>query len=75
MGDEHRVHYAREPFRREPDFGVTSAEETDLMERPAKTLTIESGGVKVETKPFEIKTVRLGPAGTQVTSGEAGSKP
>jgi hypothetical protein len=24
MGDEHRVHYAREPFRREPDFGVTS---------------------------------------------------
>jgi hypothetical protein len=24
MGDDHRVHYAREPFRREPDFGVTS---------------------------------------------------
>jgi hypothetical protein len=24
MGDEHRVHYARDPFRREPDFGVTS---------------------------------------------------
>ena len=24
MGDEHRVHYVREPFRREPDFGVTS---------------------------------------------------
>jgi hypothetical protein len=24
MGDEHRVHYARGPFRREPDFGVTS---------------------------------------------------
>ena len=24
MGDKHRVHYAREPFRREPDFGVTS---------------------------------------------------
>jgi hypothetical protein len=24
MGDEHRVHYAREAFRREPDFGVTS---------------------------------------------------
>lgn len=21
---EHRVHYVREPFRREPDFGVTS---------------------------------------------------
>lgn len=24
MGDDHRVHYLREPFRREPDFGVTS---------------------------------------------------
>ena len=24
MGDDHRVHYVREPFRREPDFGVTS---------------------------------------------------
>ena len=23
-GDAHRVHYVREPFRREPDFGVTS---------------------------------------------------
>ena len=23
-GDSHRVHYLRRPFRREPDFGVTS---------------------------------------------------
>jgi uncharacterized OB-fold protein len=23
-GDSHRVHYIREPFKREPDFGVTS---------------------------------------------------
>jgi hypothetical protein len=23
-GEEHRVHYLRRPFRREPDFGVTS---------------------------------------------------
>jgi hypothetical protein len=23
-GDTHRVHYLRQPFRREPDFGVTS---------------------------------------------------
>jgi hypothetical protein len=23
-GDEHRVHYIRRPFQREPDFGVTS---------------------------------------------------
>jgi superfamily II DNA or RNA helicase len=24
MGDDHRVHYRRQPFQREPDFGVTS---------------------------------------------------
>ncbi|MGD0854213.1 MAG: helicase-related protein [Dehalococcoidia bacterium] len=24
IGDNHRVHYLRQPFRREPDFGVTS---------------------------------------------------
>ena len=23
-GDRHQVHYVREPFQREPDFGVTS---------------------------------------------------
>jgi hypothetical protein len=23
-GDQHRVHYVRKPFQREPDFGVTS---------------------------------------------------
>jgi hypothetical protein len=23
-GDTHRVHYARRPFRRKPDFGMTS---------------------------------------------------
>ena len=23
-GGSHRVHYIRQPFRREPDFGVTS---------------------------------------------------
>jgi len=23
-GDSHRVHYVRQPFQREPDFGVTS---------------------------------------------------
>jgi hypothetical protein len=23
-GDGHRVHYLRQPFKREPDFGVTS---------------------------------------------------
>jgi hypothetical protein len=35
MGDEHRVYYAREPFRREPDFGVTSVNYSfaELLER------------------------------------------
>lgn len=40
MGDEHRVHYVREPFKREPDFGVTSvnysfAELLARTERPS----------------------------------------
>ena len=39
-GDEHRVHYVREPFKREPDFGVTSvnysfAELLARTERPS----------------------------------------
>ena len=57
-----------------PDSGPTKAEETDLMERPLKTLAIESGGVKVETKAFEIKTVRLRLSGAQMSPGEQGSK-
>ena len=33
--DSHRVHYVREPFRREPDFGVTSVnyDFADLLAR------------------------------------------
>ncbi|MBM3495167.1 MAG: DUF3883 domain-containing protein, partial [Armatimonadetes bacterium] len=34
-GDSHRVHYVRQPFRREPDFGVTSVNYglRDLLDR------------------------------------------
>ncbi len=34
-GDAHRVHYVREPFQREPDFGVTSVNYSfaELLER------------------------------------------
>ncbi len=34
-GDAHRVHYIRQPFRREPDFGVTSVnyDFSDLLSR------------------------------------------
>jgi len=57
-----------------PDAGVASAEETDLMERPLKTLTIENDGVTVHTKPFEIKTVRLRLKNIDGASGEVRSK-
>jgi alpha-mannosidase len=57
-----------------PDAGVASAEETDLMERPLKTLTIENDGVTVHTKPFEIKTVRLRLKNIEAASGEMRSK-
>jgi hypothetical protein len=38
MGDEHRVHYVREPFKREPDFGVTSVNYSfaELLARTGK---------------------------------------
>jgi hypothetical protein len=34
-GDNHRVHYLRQPFRREPDFGASSVnyDFADLLER------------------------------------------
>jgi len=34
-GDAHRVHYIRQPFHREPDFGVTSVnyDFSDLLSR------------------------------------------
>jgi SNF2 family DNA or RNA helicase len=37
-GDTHRVHYIREPFRREPDFGVTSVN-YDFAELLVKSTT------------------------------------
>jgi len=57
-----------------PDEGVVNAAETDLMERPVKSLAIENGGVTIHTKPFEIKTVRLGLKKVEAASGEARSK-
>jgi alpha-mannosidase len=37
--------------------GALEVSETDLMERPVRTLSFEDGGVTVHTKPYEIKTV------------------
>jgi alpha-mannosidase len=39
--------------------GVESASETNLMERPMSKLQVESGTVKLHTKPYEIKTVKV----------------
>src|SRR6267378_2093165 len=54
--------------------GALEVSETDLMERPLKTLTIENDGVTVHTKPFEIKTVRLRLKNIEGASGELRSK-
>ena len=37
-GDNHRVHYVRRPFQREPDFGVTSVnyDFAKLLERASE---------------------------------------
>ena len=47
-------------------LGVTSAERTDLLERPRRALTMEGGAVVLDLRPFELVTLRLG-------VGEAGS--
>jgi alpha-mannosidase len=39
--------------------GAESASETNLMEKPAQDLKIESNSVNVHTKPYEIKTVSV----------------
>jgi alpha-mannosidase len=39
--------------------GAESAQETDLMEKPLGSLPVTSGTVKVQTKPYEIKTVEV----------------
>jgi alpha-mannosidase len=39
--------------------GAQSASETDLMERTTSSLSIDTGALRVHTKPYEIKTVRV----------------
>ncbi len=39
--------------------GAASAAETDLMERPAGSISLQGGTVSVPTKPYEIKTVKI----------------
>lgn len=53
--------------------GADSASETDLMEKPLSTLPVKSGAIKVPTKPYEIKTIKIKFAET--TAKETGAKP
>ncbi len=39
--------------------GAQSARETDLMEKPLGSLTLNGNAVSVPTKPYEIKTVKV----------------
>jgi len=39
--------------------GAGSAAETDLMERPIGSLSVQGDAVKVHTKPYEIKTIKV----------------
>jgi alpha-mannosidase len=39
--------------------GVQSAAETDLMERPLGSIPLQNDVVKLHTKPYEIKTVKI----------------
>ena len=48
--------------------GATSAWETDLMERPSNSLAVTNAEVKVPTKPYEIKTVKVQFSGIPVAA-------
>jgi len=39
--------------------GAESASETNLMEKTAQDLKVESNSVSVHTKPYEIKTISV----------------
>jgi alpha-mannosidase len=39
--------------------GAESAAETDLMEKPMGTLTVQNAAVSLHTKPYEIKTIKV----------------
>ena len=56
-GDSHRVHYVRQPFQREPDFGVTSVnyDFSELLARAGATM-----------KPFQATGISVSTAGTIV---------
>jgi len=50
--------------------GAVSAAETDLMEKPSGNLPLSSGEVKMPTKPYEIKTVKVQFSGIPGAAGD-----
>ena len=57
--DGYRVHYVREPFQREPDFGVTSvnydfAELLARAEEPHEGVSSRQDGMKTKKKLIEV---------------------
>ena len=42
--DAHRVHYLRQPFQREPDFGVTSVSTSSRAARPRRGTLMTANG-------------------------------
>jgi alpha-mannosidase len=50
--------------------GAASASETDLMERPTGNLPVSNGEVKVPTKPYEIKTIKVRFSGMTEAAGD-----
>jgi alpha-mannosidase len=50
--------------------GAASASDTDLMERPLGNLPVSNGEVKVPTKPYEIKTIKVGFSGMTAAAGD-----
>ena len=39
--------------------GAEAAQDADLVERPLAELSVQAGVVRVHTKPYEIKTVKV----------------
>jgi alpha-mannosidase len=50
--------------------GAASASETDLMERPVGNLSVSKGEVKVPTRPYEIKTMKVQFSGMPEMAGD-----
>ncbi|MEQ7123577.1 glycoside hydrolase family 38 C-terminal domain-containing protein [Actinopolymorpha sp. B11F2] len=55
----YEAHGGRATARLTTSFGIDSAQETDLLERPLAESDLADGGVEVALRPFQILTLRL----------------